>query len=108
MGLVGVDISTKAVLFVVAIIAYSFPVVESVHPQGAADLAGVEKGDVLVKIGSLEVEDKEDIVNAIERLKLRPNVVTEIVVLREGEEETIELKVGDKNRVVVPKKEEEK
>ena len=82
--------------------------IESVHPQGAADLAGVEKGDVLVKIGSLEVEDKEDIVNAIERLKLRPNVVTEIVVLREGEEETIELKVGDKNRVVVPKKEEEK
>jgi len=78
--------------------------IETVYADGAADEAGIKKGDVLIKIGSIEVEDKEDIFNAIERLKLRPNVVTELVVLRNGEEEKVELTVGDRNREVVPKK----
>ncbi len=74
--------------------------IDIIIPQGAAEEAGVKKGDVLIKIGAIEIEDKEDISAAIDALRLRPNVVTEIVVLRDGEEEKIELKVGDKSRPI--------
>lgn len=72
--------------------------VESVNSEGSAKQAGVEKGDVIIKLGSITIEDKKDIFNAIERLNLRPNVVTDIVVLRDGEEKSMELRVGDFNR----------
>ncbi len=73
--------------------------VEEVTPKGAAEKAGVEQGDVIIKLGSIPIEDKKDIYEAISDLNLRPNVVTEIVVRRNGEEKTIELKVGDRMRV---------
>lgn len=73
--------------------------VEQITPQGAAEKAGLKKGDLIVKLGSIPIEDKKDIFDAITNLNLRPNVVTEIVVLREGEEKTIELIVGDRMRI---------
>jgi serine protease Do len=69
--------------------------VEKVSPEGAAKKAGIEKGDVIVKLGSIPIEDSRDIFDAIIDLNLRPYEVTEIVVLREGEEKTIEFEVGD-------------
>ena len=82
--------------------------IDTVHSKGAADDAGVQVGDLLIKIGSIEVEDKEDINNAIKRLRLWPNMVTEIVVLRDGDEESIELTVGDRNRPVPVEPEKDK
>lgn len=76
--------------------------VESVTPEGAADLAGVQKGDRIVSLGSIPIEDKQDIFNAIEDLNLRPNVVTEIVVKRNGEEKKIEFKVGNRMKPNIP------
>ena len=73
--------------------------VESVRSEGAAEKAGIKKGDVIVKLGSISIEDSRDILEAISDLNLRPNVVTEIVVLREGEEKKIEIRVGDRMRV---------
>jgi serine protease Do len=72
--------------------------VESVNDKGAAEKAGIKTGDLIIKIESISVEDKEDITNAIAKLNLRPNVLTEIVILRDGEEITIELKVDDRMR----------
>ena len=73
--------------------------VEDVTSKGAAEKAGVEKGDLIIKLGSIPIEDKKDIFDAISELNLRPNVVTEIVVRRNGEEKTIELRVGDRMRI---------
>ncbi len=67
--------------------------VEDVEKGGPADKAGLKKGDIILKIGGRKTEDKEDIGDAIERL--RPNMKTKIVVSRDGEEQTLEAIVGE-------------
>lgn len=71
--------------------------IESVNPKGAAEAAGIKAGDIVIKLGSLPIEDKQDIDDAISDLNLRPNTVTQVGVIRDGEEKTIELIVGDKS-----------
>ena len=65
-------------------------------PEGrAADDAGLKVGDVIVEIDSIEITDKASLGKAIKTLDLKPNSKIEIVVLREGKEQGLELKVGE-------------
>ena len=66
--------------------------VESVSEKSAAEEAGLKKGDIIIRIGEMEVEDKEDI--AVAKNGLRPYMTTEIVIERDGEEKTLELTVS--------------
>lgn len=72
--------------------------VKEVNKKGSAERAGIKSGDLIIKVDSISVEDKEDISNAIVRRNLRPNMMTTIVVLRDGEELSFELKVDDRMR----------
>lgn len=72
--------------------------IETVTEDGPAEQAGIEVGDVLIEVGGLKVKDKQSIFDAIKTLDLRPNVVTNLVVERDGERKEFELTVGDKNR----------
>ena len=65
-------------------------------PEGrAADDAGLKVGDVIVKIDSIKITDKASLGKAIKELDLKPNSKIEIVVLREGKEQGLELRVGE-------------
>jgi serine protease Do len=66
--------------------------VDSVAEKSAAEKAGLKEGDVIIQIGGVEIEDKEDIASA--KNGLRPFMKTEIVVERDGEEKTLELIVS--------------
>ena len=81
--------------------------VESVNKSGPSEIAGLEKGDIIIKVGSVKVEDREEIFNAIRAQGLKPNMKARLVVRRGDEEITIKLTVGDKNRPIPPKREEE-
>ena len=70
--------------------------IEEVDRKGAADTAGIKAGDFIIRIGGIDIEDKEDIATAISELDLRPNSKTEIVVRRGKKEETLKLTVDSK------------
>ena len=67
--------------------------IESVTDKGPAASAGVQAGDIVKKIVGLSITDRDDISVAIQ--ELRPNMKIEIVIERNGEEKTLELKVGE-------------
>jgi serine protease Do len=70
--------------------------VESVTEKGPAGIAGLEKGDIVIKLGSIKIDSKKDIDTAIQRLNLRPNAETKIVVMRGDQEQTLKLIVGQR------------
>ena len=70
-------------------------VIREVSEGRAADDAGLKVGDVIVEIDSIEITDKASLGKAIKTLDLKPNSKIEIVVLREGKEQGLELKVGE-------------
>ena len=69
--------------------------VKGVIEKGAADKAGIKKGDVIIKFGGKKIEDKDDISSTVKSLDLRPNDKITIVVLRDGEEEKLQLTVAN-------------
>lgn len=70
--------------------------VESVSEKGPAGIAGLEKGDVVIKLGSFEIASKQDINDAIKSLNLRPNSKTKLVIRRGDKEQTLKLTVGQR------------
>ena len=58
-----------------------------VRPGGAADLAGMKRGDRLVRLGAHDVRSVEDFMFALGALK--PGEVVPVVVVRSGEELTL-------------------
>ena len=55
-----------------------------VRPGGAADKAGIRRGDVLVRLGAHEIRSVEDLVFALQAFK--PGETATSVVIREGQE----------------------
>jgi Tol biopolymer transport system component len=55
-----------------------------VRPGGAADKAGIRRGDVLVRLGAHEIRSVEDLVYALQAFK--PGETATSVVIREGRE----------------------
>ncbi|MFK7765806.1 MAG: S1C family serine protease [Mariniblastus sp.] len=73
--------------------------VKGVTEKGPAEKAGLQKGDIIIKMGGKKIEDREDIGAAVKSLDLRPNDILNIVVLRDGEEEKFQLKVANSGPV---------
>ena len=59
-----------------------------VRPGGAADLAGMRRGDILVRLGSHEIAGVEDLMFVLNSVK--PGETVRAVVLRGGKEVTME------------------
>jgi serine protease Do len=67
--------------------------VESVESNGPADKAGIQKGDVVVRIESTEVKDRGDIARAMRRVKIGD--IVKVTVKRNDGEIVLDLKVGE-------------
>ena len=69
-------------------------VVAHVFPGDPADLAGFQIGDVVIRVGEAPIEEAEDLNREIARLGA--GTVVEIVVLRDGEERTLTVTLGER------------
>ncbi|MEN8128231.1 MAG: Do family serine endopeptidase [Planctomycetota bacterium] len=68
--------------------------VTSVVEDSPADKAGLEKDDVIIKIGDKKVEDTQDVFNIIGFTA--PDTKVEFVIIRNGKEKKVTVKVGSK------------
>ena len=59
-----------------------------VRPGGAAALAGMRRGDILVRLGKHEIGGVEDLMYVLNSAK--PGETVKAVLLREGKEVTVE------------------
>lgn len=62
--------------------------------DGPADMAGLAKGDVVQRINGARTRDMEDLLNLLNYYE--PNDLLELNIIREGEEKTIQLHLGQR------------
>ena len=67
--------------------------IEEVQKETAAEKAGLQKGDIITKVGDKKIEGPEDLVEAISEKK--PNDEVEITYLRNGKEKKATVKLGE-------------
>lgn len=67
--------------------------VKSVEDDSPAAKAGLNAGDVLVKIGKEKIESADDVHNAVRRHQ--PGAEVPIVFVRKGKEQTVEVTLGE-------------
>jgi hypothetical protein len=78
-------------------------VVEDVVDDSPADSAGIKKGDVIIACNNIEIEDPEDLVDAMRESK--PGDMANITVLRDGAQKSIAVRLGEaKAKVLAMKK----
>jgi C-terminal processing protease CtpA/Prc len=78
--------------------------IEAVQPNSPAARAGLRNGDVITRVGSRVVEDFNDLANAITRH--HPGDRVNIRVLRNGEERTLRVTLGERSANRMPRAEE--
>ena len=95
MGIKAADLTTEAIQM------YNMPAgafLTEVTPGGAADKAGIKKGDIVVKLDGQKVSGKNDLVDKLQYYESGETV--EVVIARanngEYEEETVEVTLGSK------------
>lgn len=67
-------------------------IVEQVASESAADLCGIRTGDIIRSVRGIQVQDGTDLERSL--LDLPRGKVVDVVVMREGREETLQLTVG--------------
>ncbi len=67
--------------------------IKDVVEDSAAEEAGIKAGDVIVKIGDMDVGNSDELVKAIS--KMEPGVKTPIVAIRKGKRVTLEAAIGE-------------
>src|SRR5207237_7342994 len=67
--------------------------VSSVVPGGPSDKAGLEPGDVIIQFNGKPVKDRDSLVSMV--VVTPPNTTVPVRVVRDKEENTITVKVGD-------------
>ncbi|HSK55327.1 MAG TPA: trypsin-like peptidase domain-containing protein [Jiangellales bacterium] len=66
--------------------------VASVEPDGAAETAGIQEGDVVTRVGDRQLADGDELVAAVR--SYRPGESVEVTVSRGGETRTVEVTLG--------------
>jgi S1-C subfamily serine protease len=74
--------------------AESGALIADVEPGGPADAAGVEAGDVVTALGSVEVRSSGDLLSALRQYE--PGETVEMTVLRGGEESRLDVRLGER------------
>jgi S1-C subfamily serine protease len=69
--------------------------VGDVQAGGPAATAGVQAGDVIVKIGDTTVKDQGDLQNAL-TLQYKPGETVPLTITRGGNEQTVQVKLADR------------
>ena len=95
MGIKAADLTTEAIQM------YNMPagaVLTEVTPGGAADKAGIKKGDIVVKLDGQKVSGKNDLVDKLQYYESGETVEVVIARANNGEykEETVEVTLGSK------------
>jgi serine protease Do len=67
--------------------------VNSVNPGGPADRAGVQTGDLIVKLNGRDVSDANDLRNAVAATP--PGTEVTLTILRNGSQQDLRLKLGE-------------
>jgi len=65
--------------------------VESIPPDGPAGKAGLEKGDIIVKIGNFDVNSQVDLRNSM--LRIKPGTTVPVEVVRGKDRKTFQVKL---------------
>jgi serine protease Do len=63
------------------------------NPGTPAALAGIQKGDVIVKVGSMDIHGQLDLRNAM--LAYAPNTTVPIQFIRDGHKQTVQVKLAE-------------
>ena len=66
--------------------------VNKVVEDSPAEKAGIQKGDVIIKVGEEEIEDTEDLIDAVQSLK--PKSEVKIEIYRKTDKKTVTAKIG--------------
>ena len=95
MGIKAADLTTEAIQM------YNMPAgafLKEVTPGGAADKAGIKKGDIVVKLDGQKVSGKNDLVDKLQYYESGETVEVVIARANNGEykEETVEVTLGSK------------
>lgn len=95
MGIKAADLTTEAIQM------YNMPAgafLTEVTPGGAADKAGIKKGDIVVKLDGQKVSGKNDLVDKLQYYESGETVEVVIARANNGEykEETVEVTIGSK------------
>lgn len=95
MGIKAADLTTEAIQM------YNMPAgafLTEVTPGGAADKAGIKKGDIVVKLDGQKVSGKNDLVDKLQYYESGETVDVVIARANNGEykEETVEVTLGSK------------
>ncbi len=72
------------------------PVIRGLEQNGPAAKAGLQKGDVILKVDKTDVKTAEDVIKEV--AKAKPGDKLPIVVNRNGKEETFVITVGERPR----------
>lgn len=67
--------------------------IDEVQKETAAEKAGLQKGDIITKVGDKKIDGPDDLVEAITAKK--PNDEVEITYLRDGKEKKAKVKLGE-------------
>jgi serine protease Do len=70
-------------------------IVADAQPDGPAEGAGIQSGDIILKVDDEKVSDPKELSEMIAHLE--PNTEVTITVLRDGKERKIDVKLGDLN-----------
>ena len=95
MGIKAADLTTEAIQM------YNMPAgafLTEVTPGGAADKAGIKKGDIVIKLDGQKVSGKNDLVDKLQYYESGETVEVVIARANNGEykEETVEVTLGSK------------
>jgi S1-C subfamily serine protease len=69
-------------------------IVEQVEPGSGADAAGVRRGDIIVRLGDNPIDNAGDLFGALR--DYQPGDTVELTVVRDGEELTLEVTLGER------------
>ena len=67
--------------------------IETVQKESAAEKAGLQKGDIITKVGDKKITSQSDLSAAIRAQK--PNDEVDITYLRDGKEKKVKVKLGE-------------
>lgn len=76
-------------------------VVKEIPSEGPAFTAGIQKGDIIVKIGSTPIRSQLDLRNAM--LIYAPGTTVPVELIRDGDHKTIDVKLIEAKRPAAPK-----
>lgn len=68
--------------------------VSQVFPEGPAARAGLRRGDIITRIGEMEITEPEEASEAL--ADMSPGDTVEVTVMQDDEEKTVEVRLGDR------------